>query len=538
MKRIGLLLIVLVVLTSCQIFPRDDEAAVGSFMVELNIGDAIATNVSVIYEDAQGKSSTALLNLQRYSQFYYTDKINLETGNYSLKQCLVLDANDSIIAATPLSGSNMAGSVSQTLPLDFSIEEDEITTIAPEILSYSGTDTPEQYGYNSATATVIGLYDDFGRSINNFTFDISKEVSEQYPGNVFLSPVSLVYAFGLLYPGCGDAAIQEIKDVFYLNDLTESDEELYQLFMDFGNYLHTLDEGVDLSLAHAFWYDNSLTPLSSYLTTINTFFGAEADQIDFSNKSNVVEEINNWAAENTHDKIEEVVTEDDVRDWIGALANATYFKGNWVNGFEASKTNDQTFYTKYDSSSSLTVDMMHGGTSEEPWALKSYQDQNVQLVRIPFKDKNRYEMACVMPLNTTCEDYISNISADDWDGLMEGSNLYNTILNLPKFEEDHKYYLPDALKNLGLQSIFSLGSLSRMFDDPDLFGVDNVIHSTFISVDETGAEAAAVTVIGTYRSSGPPPIRELTFNRPFIYAIQDAETHAIIFLGIMNDPTL
>ena len=537
MKKICFLLAMLLVLASCQIFPRDD-AAIGSFMFELDLGnEAVPTNISVIYENSEGESSTALFSLTRINQLYYTEKINLETGNYSLKQCLVLNAGDSIIAATPVVGSEMATLVSETLPLDFSINKDDITRISPEIASFSGTATPEEYGYSSETATIIGLYDDFGESINNFTFDISKEVIEDYPGNVFLSPVSLVYAFGLLYPGCSDEAQQEIMDVFHLNELTENDVELYQLFMDFSNYLNTLDAGVDLSLAHAFWYDNSLTPLSQYLATINTYFGAETDQIDFTNPSQVVDEINTWAAEKTNDKIEEVVTEADVSEWIGALANATYFKGTWVNGFKTSNTDDQIFYTTYDSSSSVTAEMMHGGTTEEPWAINVYANQDVQLARLPFKDKSRWEMACLMPLNTTCEDFISGMTADSWEDLMQRSNLCNSILTLPKFEESHKYYLPNALEGLGLQSIFSLGALSRMFDNPDLFGVDNVIHSTFISVDETGAEAAAVTVIGTYRTSETPTTCEITFNRPFIYAIQDSETHTIIFLGIMKNPT-
>lgn len=539
MKRIIFLLMVLLILASCQIFPESRNNAIGSFAIELSIDDATPTNISVIYENGEGESSTALFNLDLKSRdpdIYTTEKINVETGNYSLTQCLVLDANDSIIAAAPIAGSDMATEVIATLPLDFSIVKDEETTIEPEIKTYSVSDTPEQYGYTSATASVIGLYDDFGESINNFSFDILREVSEEHPENVFISPVSLVYAFGLLHPGCGDAAAQEIKDVFYLNDLTENDEELYQLFMDFGNYLHTLDEGVDLSLAHAFWYDINKTPSSQYLTTINTYFGAETDQIDFSNTSNVVEEINSWAADKTHDKIEEVVTEDDVYGWIAALANATYFKGSWVNGFDSRDTREQTFYTVFDSSETVTCDMMSGGSIDDPWGMKTYRTEDFQLVRIPFKDKSRYEMACLMPFDKTCEEFLGNLDGEDWDYWMDNSHSTELILNMPKFEEEHKYYLPDALKNLGMQAVFSLGSLSRMFTDPNGFGVDDVIQSTFISVDEEGAEAAAVTVIGVYESC-EPMVTEITFDRPFIYAIQDAETHAIIFIGIMKEPT-
>ncbi|MCD6336768.1 MAG: serpin family protein, partial [Candidatus Marinimicrobia bacterium] len=99
----------------------------------------------------------------------------------------------------------------------------------------------------------------------------------------------------------------------------------------------------------------------------------------------------------------------------------------------------------------------------------------------------------------------------------------------------HKYYLAEQLSDLGLETTFSTNAdLSAMFSDANNFAVSEVIHSTFIRVDETGAEAAAVTVITGWDSI--PIIIELTLNHPFIYAIQDAETHAIIFIGKMMTP--
>jgi serpin B len=536
MKRISPFLFILLLFTSCQIFPEIDDAAIGSFSIEVTMDDMSPAAVSMIYENAQGESSTALLNLQQRGQILYiTENIHLETGNYNLMQCMILDANDSIIAAAPVAGSEMSGSVTTTLPWDFSIVEDEETTIEPEIIAYSTTDTPAKYGYTSATSTVIGLYDDFGTSINNFTFDILTEITAEDSENVFISPVSMVYAFGLLYPGCGATTSQEIKDVFYLNDLADSDEELYQLYMDFGTYLKTLDDGVELALAHAFWYDLGLTPKSSYLSIINSYFGAETEQIDFRNTSNVVNEINNWAAENTNDKVTKVVDESDVGSWVAALANATYFKGNWVNGFEANKTNNQTFYKDLDSTASVSCQMMHGGTIDDPWGMKCYREQDLQLVRIPFKDKSRYEMVCLMPLNKTCEEFLADLDGEQWNDWMDHSHTMELILNMPKFEEKHKYYLKNALYNLGMQSMFTSPDLTGIFINSNNLAVDEVIQGTFISVDETGAEAAAVTVIGMWESA-EPMVSEFTFDHPFIYAIQDAETHAIIFIGTMKNP--
>jgi serpin B len=76
-----------------------------------------------------------------------------------------------------------------------------------------------------------------------------------------------------------------------------------------------------------------------------------------------------------------------------------------------------------------------------------------------------------------------------------------------------------------------------MFDEPDELLVSKVLQDTYISVDEAGAEAAAVTVIVVDRTSAGPSIIQVKLDHPFIYAIQDSQTNAIVFIGIMKDPT-
>ena len=186
----------------------------------------------------------------------------------------------------------------------------------------------------------------------------------------------------------------------------------------------------------------------------------------------------------------------------------------------------------------VSCDMMHGGTIEDPFAMKYLANNDFQLVRIPFKDYSRFEMVCIMPRNTSCIEFISGIDGTQWNDLMESSHLGELILSMPKFEQSFEYELKNYLRNMGMTTMFTAPDLSGMFVEETPLKIDYVIHDTFISVDESGAEAAAVTVIGVWATSSTPPAPvELTFDHPFIYAIQDAETHAIIFIGIMKDPT-
>jgi serpin B len=66
--------------------------------------------------------------------------------------------------------------------------------------------------------------------------------------------------------------------------------------------------------------------------------------------------------------------------------------------------------------------------------------------------------------------------------------------------------------------------------------VNEMIHDTFISVDEYGTEAAAVT-LGMYcGASQIPKILDITINRPFIFLVKDFFSGTILFMGRVLNP--
>ena len=61
--------------------------------------------------------------------------------------------------------------------------------------------------------------------------------------------------------------------------------------------------------------------------------------------------------------------------------------------------------------------------------------------------------------------------------------------------------------------------------------VNEVIHKTFINVDERGTEAAAVTSIGMAGSALPPEPVDFTIDKPFTFIIMDNQSGDILFMG-------
>lgn len=87
-------------------------------------------------------------------------------------------------------------------------------------------------------------------------------------------------------------------------------------------------------------------------------------------------------------------------------------------------------------------------------------------------------------------------------------------------------------ENIGIKTAFDTktAQFEKMFDSGNMWFTDT-IHKTFISVDEKGTEAAAVTSIGIGGSALPPEPIELKFNKPFYFAIRDNTSGEILFMG-------
>jgi serpin B len=69
--------------------------------------------------------------------------------------------------------------------------------------------------------------------------------------------------------------------------------------------------------------------------------------------------------------------------------------------------------------------------------------------------------------------------------------------------------------------------------------ISYVKHKTFVEVDEEGTEAAAVTIIGFETTSEQPGIQWIPFHcySPFLFAITEKDTGAILFMGKVGNPT-
>lgn len=180
------------------------------------------------------------------------------------------------------------------------------------------------------------------------------------------------------------------------------------------------------------------------------------------------------------------------------------------------------------------VDMMH---SEESVYL---QDKNAIGFTKPYSG-SKYNFAVLLPNEgVDIYEYIAGLTGEKLMETLSTPQLGMVMATLPKFSYEYELTMNDVLKELGMPSAFSgdTADFSKMaHSSRGNIYIGDVLHKTFISVDELGTKAGAVTKVQMNDESAPMSEWVVTLNRPFVYMIIDNETKLPIFIGTVMDIT-
>src|SRR5262249_47244243 len=101
-----------------------------------------------------------------------------------------------------------------------------------------------------------------------------------------------------------------------------------------------------LRIANALWGEQTYPFSDTYNAQIERYYGAGLHPTDFINAPEAArQEINDWAAEQTEDRIQNIVPEGRITSETRlVLANAIYFYGGWQTTFDPANTEDGDFF--------------------------------------------------------------------------------------------------------------------------------------------------------------------------------------------------
>ncbi len=109
--------------------------------------------------------------------------------------------------------------------------------------------------------------------------------------------------------------------------------------------LNSHDTNIVLTTANALWYRQSAQIKPGYLEANANFFSSTFKPLDFRNVPAAEAEINQWASDQTHGRINDIANgmiDPNYTDLV--LANAIYFKGKWEDPFDTKLTKERPFH--------------------------------------------------------------------------------------------------------------------------------------------------------------------------------------------------
>lgn len=360
---------------------------------------------------------------------------------------------------------------------------------------------------------------------HSFSFDIFKH-TVAYDGekNIFISPLSISIALGMTMNGARGETFDQMRETLAFQEIEmEEINEGYQLLIE---RLKEADSKVDMEIANSVWSREGFQVEEEFINDLETYFNAVADELDFNDPKSA-EIINQWVEDNTNGLIEKIISGNIPPNVLMYLINAIYFKGDWTHPFEEEKTREASFFLE--NGGEVTVDMMN-----QDKKFNAYFSDEVHMLDLPYGD-SLYSMTLVMPAdeNISVNEFIENdLTYDNFNSWIDQLSYSRTIVNLPKFEMEYEITLNDVLKSMGMEEPFNTSADFTGIHAKGGLWIGEVKHKTFVTVDEKGTEAAAVTSVSMVDSAPP----SFYANRPFVFVIREQSTGAIIFMGKMINP--
>lgn len=364
---------------------------------------------------------------------------------------------------------------------------------------------------------------------NAFAFDFYQGI-ENAAGNLVVSPYNLSLALNLAYLGAKGNTKGEMEHVLYFSKDKEPSLEQEKTLLSPG-----------FSSFEAIAIDKSFTPLPSYLDSVKEVIGAELFQCDFKkDPAQALATINTWVAKETEGKIPSLFEEELSDKTELALLAASYFKKAWRTPFDPQGTQKAPFTMS--NGAEIDVNMMHKRDSmlflETPQVLLSVLDY--------AKDEGegegkKAEFACIIVLPKIRDMFFlvdDSFNAEQINMWLKACTTKEVDLFLPKFKFDYRMNAKAILEKLGMSLAFSNSANFGGITKKRNLKISQVIHQSFLHVDESGTEAASASAVTMTMKALPPgekPI-EMKCNHPFFMIIYEKTTGLPLFLARIEQP--
>jgi serpin B len=366
---------------------------------------------------------------------------------------------------------------------------------------------------------------------NQFAIDLLKAIRSR-PGNVSFSPASLSTALAMTYEGARGQTADEMARVCHF----PSDREAMRA--GFRGLMARLngDGGprpYRLVAANSLWGQKGDPFRPEYTALVAHDYGAELHAVDFRRTAEPARrEINGWVDVKTERLIPELLPSGTLDASTSlVLVNTVYFKGTWQHPFAKAATAPADFHL--DGNTTVQVPTMRQRQTF-PYA----EADGYRLLEMPYKGGDLAFDILLPNEGVPISKVEADLSTAGLQNALDRLQARDAAVEMPKFKLTAASEMSKTLSGMGMPTAFTSEADFSGIDGTHELAISAVMHQVVVNLDEEGTEAAAATGVVITRSAvqirpAPVPFR---VDRPFLYAIRDVKTGAILFFGRVADP--
>ena len=364
---------------------------------------------------------------------------------------------------------------------------------------------------------------------STFAFDLYAHVRTN--DNVFVGPGSLRTALSMTALGAKGATASQMASVLRVDP--DPKKIVSGAVAEQNELSAAVRNGAQLRSSNHVFAANGFPFLSSFTSDVTTGFHAAPENLDFMNAPEPARlHINHSVSGDTNAKIPELLRAGTItNDTRLVLTNAVYFKAAWDTPFEKSRTQNAAFYTLSPAGSPSTVPMMH-----QTERMNGAAFAGGKIVEIPYRDTNLVMDVIVPDDRAGLSALESKLDGNSFAGMVSTLSPKNVTLALPKFSFSWGGSVADPLGKMGIRQAFSDGADFSGISSREHLKIDDVIHKTFVAVDEAGTEAAAATAVVMRTTAEAPsaPALDINADHPFVIVIREGSQ--VLFIGHVANP--
>lgn len=356
----------------------------------------------------------------------------------------------------------------------------------------------------------------------NRLFTVLSAQPENQGKNVCVAPMSMQYVLSMIANGAEESLQKEILTALGFENISQLNADNLALHGKLAQDAAYVQVGLNNSM----WLDQQRSYLPAFKSTMQNYYMTDmqtASYYDSKNHTAIHAMMDAWVQDHTNNEIKNLPISLNVLVRL-ITVSANYFDAKWASPFDPAVTKPRPFYNA-EGAASKVMTMSH------TLGANYYTDDSLQIVELPY-GQGYFSMMIAMPKQPEQLDSLTQHA--DWWRWHEQLTTGRAQVMLPRFAiASSQTDVANMLDALNMPNVNDATYPHMATGEP--LELSTIIHSASIKVDENGTKVASAAG-SKMEDLIAPYTPTLAFDHPFIFAIRENTTGAILFMGKVMQP--